>query len=954
MNDHFSLASAEGLLLLLAIPWLWYIGWPRQNFRRRRDIASLILRSFILLLLVLALAGLESRRSTDQLAVVFVVDRSDSMGADAGHQAEIYIREAIETMAADDRFGVVVFGREAIIERPISATRALAPLRSEVNGDHSDLAKALRKALSIFPPDAARRIVLFSDGQETSGDATHVAQIARSANVEISHVHFQRTAIPDLRLTRFDLPAIVGAGQDFTAEITILADLSTRARLHIGSETRRYFSEIISLQAGRNQLSLTLESDEVPGNHLRLEASVEALEPAFRNPGYVYQNDRLAGVARVVGEPTVLLVHPDASETLNLLPALESTGLQIQQMPTEGLPNELSGYLPYDAVVMVNVSALEITEQRLLALETYVRDYGGGLVLIGGEDAYAPGGYADSPLERALPLAMRLRDEQRLPQINIIYIIDHSGSMGSIGAGGEGLTNLQYAQEAIVRSLDYLQSEDRAAIIGFDASAFLVSPFQRVEEALSLELPVLSLRASGGTDILAGMSLAAEIAPLSQTDLTHIILLTDGGANDEGLVELAENLKETAAVSTSVVSIGREPVPFLQAMAQAGGGQFHHIANAASIPAIFAAETILATRSYIFEEPIQLRALLGGHPILRDLDHYPNLNGYVATSAKETASVLMRGGPHDDPILAAWQYGLGRTVAFTSDAKAQWASEWVVWDDFAVFWDQALRWSITRDSQFLETRVIAEATEARIVTEARDNEGDFLNGLHLEATVNYPKGSTQEFSQIPLEQVAPGRYEALFQPGQEGAHLLLVKSMSNEDVWQSRSGWVHSYSEEYSPPRRPGPSLLAELATITAGQDRSAKANTVFTRDLRSEAASQPLRDGLVIVALLLLPLDIALRRLVLTREDWEWLRTHLLPRREETGAQAQIARLLAKKTPLETRRRATLAQRSAPKLAPQIQSHSPLAPQPRSVESRNLGARLLKQRRRRNRESQT
>ena len=947
-----SFATPNALWLLLSLPIIVVIGWPRHRFRLRRDILSLLLRTLIVTLLILSLAGLESVRATDQLAVVYVIDLSDSLGVDALATAESYIRESIAHMAADDRFGVVVFGQEARIERPVTVTRDLTPIRSEINPSNTDIAEGLRKALAIFPPDAARRIVLISDGQETTGNAAQIAQLAQAAGVEISYVAYLPEPTPDIRVTRFQVPNWVSAGQEFEAEIAIDADRPANARVIIEGEDERFLNEIISLQAGSNQRALTLRGEEQPGNFLSLEVSVAPLDPAFQVPGQHYQNDRLAAVARVIGEPSVLLVSLDETETLNLLPALQSAGLQVRTVSPAALPNNLSGLAPYDVVVLANVSALGLTEQRLLVLEEYVRDFGGGLVVIGGEEAFAPGGYSDTPLERALPLEMRLRDEERLPQLNIIYVIDHSGSMGTISSSGEALTHLQYAQEAIVRSLDYLQSEDRAAIIGFDASAFLVSPFQQVEDVRRLQRPVLSLRASGGTDILAGMSLAAEIAPIGQSDLTHIILLTDGGASETGLIELVSTLHEGANISTSVVSIGRSPVPFLQEMAGAGDGQFHHVTDAASIPAIFAAETILATRSYIIEQYTALRAL-EAHPITHGFSEYPILNGYVAASAKDTAQVLIRGGSQDDPILTAWQYGLGRSVAFTSDAKAQWASEWVGWPEFSSFWNQVLRWTITQDSGNLETTVLLEGENARIVTQALDDADQFWNNLSLKATLNFPSGSSLSSLSLPLEQVAPGRYEATFTPERDGVYLILIQSRVPELPLQARSAWTLSYSKEYLPPEQDGRQLLSSLAATTGGQDRSDSANSVFDRDLRAEEATQPLRQGLILAALLLLPLDIALRRIVISREDIEALRTRLFPQQAASGASARVATLLAQKAPKPTA--------STPITAPSVpppESGStpstfpgptyPVVPPTPAAPQTNLGARLLQERRQR------
>ena len=70
------------LLLILALPLTWYIGWPRYAFRRRRDIASLVIRSVLLLLVMFAISGLQLVRAVEKQAVVFLVDVSDSVGTD--------------------------------------------------------------------------------------------------------------------------------------------------------------------------------------------------------------------------------------------------------------------------------------------------------------------------------------------------------------------------------------------------------------------------------------------------------------------------------------------------------------------------------------------------------------------------------------------------------------------------------------------------------------------------------------------------------------------------------------------------------------------------------------------------------------------------------------------------------------------------------------------------------
>ena len=103
-------------LLFIVLPVIWYAGFPRHAYRRRRDISSLLLRSIIVALIVLALAGLQNVQAVERLAVVFLVDASDSMGGGAEDEQLAYIREAIANKSPDDVWAAVLFGDNAIPE----------------------------------------------------------------------------------------------------------------------------------------------------------------------------------------------------------------------------------------------------------------------------------------------------------------------------------------------------------------------------------------------------------------------------------------------------------------------------------------------------------------------------------------------------------------------------------------------------------------------------------------------------------------------------------------------------------------------------------------------------------------------------------------------------------------------------------------------------------------------
>ncbi|MFQ5435950.1 MAG: glutamine amidotransferase, partial [Anaerolineae bacterium] len=281
---------------------------------------------------------------------------------------------------------------------------------------------------------------------------------------------------------------------------------------------------------------------------------------------------------------------------------------------------------------------------------------------------------------------------------------------------------------------------------------------------------------------------------------------------------------------------------------------------------IFTQETTSIQRSYLIEERF-FPSLVNSSPILAGITAVPPLYGYVGTTVKDTAQLILKTH-QDDPLLAAWQYGLGRSVAWTSDATGRWGVDWVRWDGFPAFWAQAVRWTITQDRENnVETVVDFSGEQATLTVDARGSSGDFLNNLTMEANVVDPDG---EVANVTLAQVAPGRYEAAFTPKKDGAYFIRVAGSSAGDVSVGQtSGWVLGYSPEYAQ-FETNPGLLASLAALTGGQEVGGDVTAVFNHNLPADVTRRPIWPWLALAATLLLPFDIALRRLVITRRDWQ------------------------------------------------------------------------------------
>lgn len=950
-----SFASPNTLLLLfMTIPIVWYIGFPRFTFRRRRDSISLVLRTIIVTLLILAASGVQIVRQVDRLAVVFLVDASDSIGTDLREAQAEYIQNAVTDKPVDDEWAVVVFGSDAAIDTPFSTITDVPPIQSTVLGSNTDIAEAIQTAISLFPADARRRIVVLSDGIQTIGNAEAKARLAEASGVEISYVLFSREQTSDVRITEFTSPARVNEGQEFDISVSVEADEATSATLLLYTGNQLIDEANVTLLAGINNFTLTQRSSESGFLNFSAQLIVDGEGDTFT------QNNTLGTFSQVIGQPRVLLVSSDPAETNNLLPALEGAGIQVDVVTPLSLPSDTGALAIYESIIIANVPARDLSNQQMQRIQSYVRDLGGGLVFVGGPESYGPGGYFQTPIEAMLPVETQIRDQQRLPRLTIAYLIDSSGSMSTSTDGV--FSNLQLAQRAVNLSIQFLQPTDRAAVFTFEANGALVSPFQDVNDGLTLQADVNSLGAGGGTDILAGLETAERGMVNEVTDRRHLILITDGGASPTNLVETAQRLNIENGITLSVIAIGTTQPQFLQFMSVVGGGNYHAVNNAAQIPNILAQETVLATRSYIEEGDIAVTAV-SNSPMLDGLSQPPPLQGYIATSERQTAQVVLRSPePFADPILATWQYGLGRTVAFTSDATGRWASNWVGWSDFSRFWGQVVNYSITENAgNNIETQVNMVDGIAQIDVDARTEEGAFLNNLVLQASILDPNNEAQT---ITLQQTAPGQYQANFEPDAEGSYYLAINGGGNvaEDVVQFNeiTGWVMSYSPEYAI-TEPNEGLLTDLAFITGGSDLAENPTDSFVTTQAPRTAPAPIWQWMLIAAMLLFPLDIAVRRVIVTRRDLRrlgaWIRgdnPNAAPEeridslmaareraREKTGAGQQDARAI------DALRRAKLPD-NQPDFTPStpIASNSPRQPDNSSPSSGNTVSDLLKRRR--------
>jgi Mg-chelatase subunit ChlD len=858
------------LFLLLLVPLTAWIGWPAKGAARRRESVSLILRLVILLSLIFSMAGLEIVRSGNELSVVFLMDVSDSMPQDAIDTETAFIQNAVEAMGPDDQSAIILFGSDALVDRPMSAVNELSVISSVPITNQTDLAEAIRLGMALFPSGTARRMVILSDGAETSGDAKAAAEFAAASGVEIVVVPFVNQIGTEAMVTNIDAPTNLRPGEQFELNVSVTANEPVNAVLRVLAADEILYEQNHELRRGTQTFSLPLTAGDA--GFVSYQVQIVPEEDTF------YQNNRLDSFSQVDGPPRILMVAVPPGEALSgsetrpdeftpLLQILQSAGFNVEVIQPQLFPLDLPTLAQYNSVVLVDVPARNFSQKQMEVLRSYVRDLGGGLVAVGGPTSFGVGGYYGTPIEDALPIDMQIKDEQRRPSLAIVFIIDHSGSMTETSGG---VVKLELAKEAAARSIELLFPTDRVGVVQFDDAASWVVPMTDLSDSDMVTNSIGGIQAGGGTDIMSGIQAMANVLPDDPAKVKHVILLTDGGADPTGIPELVEKLYTENGITLSTVGVGNDAAPFLEDLAAIGGGRYHFTADASSIPSIFTEETSLATRAYIVEESF-FPALVNSSPILANIDSIPQLYGYVAASPKDLAQVILKS-KKEDPILTTWQYGLGRSVAFTSDATGRWARDWVRWEGFPTFWTQVVRYTIADNLD--SSLQMTVSPEGHILLDAQSRGGGFMNDYQITANIIAPNGEAQS---VILNQIAPGRYAGDFSPDEQGVYLFNLSGTQEEDslAFSQTTGWALSYSPEYQR-LDSDPDLLMRLVALTNGKVASADPADIFTHDLKSTRGSRPIWPWLLLIAALLLPFDIAVRRLIITKQDLakirEWI----------------------------------------------------------------------------------
>src|SRR4051794_6985024 len=825
------------VLLPLILPPLVLVSFRSLaglgTFRR---LLAIGLRGTVVTLIVLALAELQTVRRSDRLTTMFLVDISQSVPRESQGPMLEYVTAASKKRRKDDLAGAIVFGRDPRIEAPPAPTELnlMQGIESTIDPEYTDLEGAIKLALATFPEDTARRIVLLSDSNQNRGNVVEQAIAAGTLGVEIDVLPVEYFYDREVLVEKVSIPADVKKGETVNINVVVRASEPTTGTLQIFQKADNYRAPApgnekpvpVELQRGINVFSL----------------QQRITEPNFYTFTAEFTPDRSSGDRRMInnvaegftharGTAQVLLIEGTAGEHAELVRALRENKLEVTTLaaPTridgsgavggDPLPIDLAQLQPYDTVILGNVPKEAFTEAQHQLLESNVHDMGAGLIMLGGRDSFGAGGWMNTPVEKALPVDMQIK-ALKVQGLGAMVMIMHASEIA------EG----NYWQKVVAKAaLNALSSYDHAGMIHWEGQEAWLFTLRPIGTGRNVMLRAIDRMTPGDMpDFDPSLQMAMRgLLGVKDAMTRHIVIISDGDPTPPTTAvinQLAANKITVTAVLTA--AHGNDPGAFsvMRNLANKTKGRFYNVTNPKALPRIYQKEARTISRPLIFEQETSWVPKVNylSEPVTGLPSNLPPITGLVLSSVKENelveiplTSPLPAG--QVNPVLAHWSYGLGRSVAFTSDAGRRWAKQWPDWESYAAFWSQVVRWSLRpADRGNLALSVRRDEGRIKVVVDALDKDNQFLNFLQVRGNLVSPD---LKRSSIELVQTAPGRYEATIEDAEASGNYFVNLGYRGPEGVQGliSSGVSVPYSDEYRE-LRSNPATLESVAMLTDGR----------------------------------------------------------------------------------------------------------------------------------------
>ncbi len=829
-------------VIVLIIEWIIYHIQVHSTKKKQ----FLAVRGILLLLIVLAIMGVSVTKRQRKIETIFLIDVSDSMSGNLT-EVEKYLKNNLSLMPKNGLAGVVAFGRDSAVEQFVSGRKDFLGFSADTITTSTNIERGVTAACSLFHDGVTKRLVLITDGCENEGSMSLTASIIKNSDVEllVIPVDDSVSANDEVYIDGLNTPSVIHVGDHYNITVSIRSNVETDALLFLYSGRTAKGQKSIHLTKGSNQFIF-----EDVGAEGTIASYKAVIEP---DRDTISVNNTFVTFSQIEAQPKVLVVEGKKNNAKEFEKILTAANIGYDTFAPDAVPVSLSQLNTYKAVITIDVYYDDLRNGFAKTLESYVKDYAGGYICIGGDNSYALGGYRNTELEELLPVYMDPEGEKEIPKMAMVMVIDQSGSMSSPSVDDSSVTGLDLAKQAAVSGVKELRETDEAGVLAFDDKYNWTVPITTVDDSDDIVNKILTIGNGGGTSIYPALEEAYARILKNDAKIKHIILLTDGQDEFRDYDVLLSQINN-AGITVSSVAVGNDSdQKILKEIADKCGGRFYYTDINNSIPRIFAKEVYLSTNEYLINEEFYPEITSNNEILSGVMDQgCPALLGYIASRAKERADVILSSS-RGDPVLSTWQCGLGRTVAWNSDATNEWTAYYGGWDNYPMLWSNIIHYVISdTDLGGDNLDIIGNGGTTSIVYETEEYDKNTV----VTAAVSDENGEAKE---ITLDPVKPGSYMAEVPSDDVGIYNLSIRKKNGEEIVKNyNTAFANQYSMEYRFSDNSG-----ELLRFIKQVDGTSLTfdDNIWNTQAKKVAGKVPLTMFFIITSMLLLLFDIIIRR---------------------------------------------------------------------------------------------
>ncbi len=805
------------LLLVVLIPYLIAI---RKENKSKSTVTSLVLHILIATCFTLAISGFMYTTVMTETQVFVVADVSHSTNRNL-EQVDNYISEIQKKLPNNSKMGVVCFGKDQKLLTGLGGEFTTVK-NAGIDDSATDISGALEYAGGLFSSNVIKRIILITDGNETSSNATgelvSAVEALYAKDIQIDAIYLDDNlpeGAKEVQISDVDFTASTYKDHITTADALIQTSFDTPAIAVLYQDGVRVDNQAVTLTKGYNIVNFDLSTDTVGTFDYRIAITADG-DTFTSNNTYDFTQS-------VAGNLNVLLISDETADLPRVQELYGDTAEIDAYIQDPNVPCSVEALCKYDEIILSNVDVRELNNYTAFidAVDKAVSVFGKSLVTLGDLRIQNKTDDVLKQLEDMLPVKFGNSDQD--PKLYAI-VIDTSRSM-------QNFSRLLIAKQAAIQLLNLLSDEDYVMIVNFWGEINVLQSPTRAANRTEIIKKINAIEPYQGTVIGTALNKAGELMIDLAYDQKQIMLISDGMSytlESDTPTDVVEKLKDNG-ITTSVIhpTPREEGEATLRGIAAAGGGSYYEIKDEASLQEVMFSQVADDLTESVIQKRTSVNINLENDDVLNGIRSLPDVQGYVYAKAKASATTVLTvdyvkssGTVIEAPLYTYWGYGNGKVTTFTSKLSGGWTDEWQG-DRGTLFFENVL--TVNTPTEKIDYPYTLNIAYDGIHSEVEVIPVTLDPYATAEATIIMPNG-TQVTETLTFDS---SRYFYEFDTPEKGKYEIAISYTYGGVEYTSNSAFNISYSPEYDSFAVFDPSNLhaaiRNRGTVTEGEIPSLK-----------------------------------------------------------------------------------------------------------------------------------